>query len=82
VSRRLDDLREHVGEPRTTVEGFAVEAGKVEEFARAVGDDNPVHRDANAATGQGFDRVPAPLTFTRTSTFPRYLDLATLSYAR
>jgi peroxisomal enoyl-CoA hydratase 2 len=72
VSRRLDDLRELVGETRTTVEGFAVEAGKIEEFARAVGDDNPIHRDADAATNRGFDGIPAPLTFTRTSTFPRY----------
>jgi len=61
-----------VGTSVVTVEDFAVEAGKVEEFARAVKDDNPAHRDADAAAAQGFDRVPAPLTFERVSSFPRY----------
>jgi peroxisomal enoyl-CoA hydratase 2 len=69
---RINQLCELVGETRTTIEDFTVETGKVEEFARAVSDDNPIHRDADAATSRGFDRVPAPLTFTRTSTFPRY----------
>jgi len=61
-----------VGTSVVTVEDFAVEAGKVEEFARAVKDDNPAHRDEEAAAAQGFDRVPAPLTFERVSSFPRY----------
>lgn len=61
-----------VGTSVVTVEDFAVEAGKVEEFARAVKDDNPAHRDAEAAAAQGFDRIPAPLTFERVSSFPRY----------
>ena len=54
------------------MEDLRIEKGKVEEFARAVRDDNPAHRDSDAATEQGFDEVPAPLTFTRTSYFPRY----------
>ncbi|WP_336000730.1 FAS1-like dehydratase domain-containing protein [Halorientalis halophila] len=65
----LDGL---VGETRRTVEGLEVEAGKVAEFATALRDDNPIHHDPAAATEQGFDAVPAPLTFTRTSYFPRY----------
>lgn len=67
-----DDLETPVGTTLHTVDGFAIAPGKVEEFARAVHDDNPVHRDADAAAEQGFAAVPAPLTFTRTSTFPRY----------
>lgn len=68
----LADLKAQVGTTVTTVEGLEVEAGKVEEFARAVKDDNPAHRDAAAAEQQGFPEVPAPLTFTRTAYFPRY----------
>lgn len=49
-----------------------VEAGKVEEWARAIKDDNPAHRDAAAARGQGFERIPVPLTFPRVSLFSRY----------
>lgn len=66
------DLKEFVGGTHTTVREFVVEAGKVEEFARAVHDDNAVYRDPDAADRQGFNRIPAPLTFTRTGTFPRY----------
>jgi peroxisomal enoyl-CoA hydratase 2 len=54
------------------VEGFHVEAGKVAEFAAAVGDDDPVFRDREVAAERGLDRRPAPPTFTRTSMFPRY----------
>ena len=68
----MEELEDLVGTSVVTVEDFAVEAGKVEEFARAVKDDNPAHRDAEAAAEQGFDRIPAPLTFERVSSFPRY----------
>ena len=61
-----------VGTSVVTVDGFEVEGGKVEEFARAVKDDNPAHRSQEAAAEQGFDRVPAPLTYARVSSFPRY----------
>ena len=61
-----------VGTSVVTVDGFEVEGGKVEEFARAVKDDNPAHRSQEAAEAQGFDRVPAPLTYARVSSFPRY----------
>lgn len=42
------------------------------EFAAAVGDDNPVFVNKAVAAERGFDRRPAPPTFTRTSMFPRY----------
>lgn len=68
----LSDIRDQVGESHVCFEDFRIEAGKVEEFARAVKDDNPVHRDDDAAREAGFDANPAPLTFTRVSRFPRY----------
>lgn len=65
-------LETQIGESHKTVEDLQVEAGKVEEFARAIGDDNPAHRDTEAAESQGFKEIPAPLTFLRTSYFPRH----------
>ena len=46
---------------------FVVEEGKIAEFAAAVGDDNPAHRDRDAAGEQGFGSVVAPVTFCATS---------------
>jgi acyl dehydratase len=46
---------------------FMVEEGKVAEFAKAVRDDNPAHRDLAAAEEQGFAGIPAPLTFVAAS---------------
>src|SRR3546814_18923986 len=46
---------------------FVVEEGKVAEFAKAVRDDNPAHRDRAAAEEQGFAGIPAPLTFVAAS---------------
>jgi len=46
---------------------FVVEEGKVAEFAKAVRDDNPAHRDRAAAEAQGFAGIPAPLTFVAVS---------------
>lgn len=68
----LAELRRMVGESVETVESLEVEAGKVEEFARAIKDGNPAFRDPDAAERQGFYGVPAPLTFTRVSYFPRH----------
>ena len=70
--RPLEELRGKVGESRETVVDLVVEAGKVDEFARAIRADNPAHRDETAARDQGFEAIPAPLTFTRTSYFERY----------
>lgn len=68
----MSTLDERVGESKRTVEGFAIEAGKVAEFAEAVLDDNPAHRNYEDAHRQGFSAIPAPLTFTATKRFPRY----------
>lgn len=70
--RTIDRLSDRVGETVESVEGLHVEAGKVAEFAAAIGDDDPVYRDREAAAERGLDRRPAPPTFTRTSMFPRY----------
>ncbi|WP_254544762.1 FAS1-like dehydratase domain-containing protein [Halomarina pelagica] len=71
-NRTLDRLVDRVGDTVESVDGLTVEAGKVAEFAAAVGDDDPAFRDPDAATGRGFDRRPAPPTFTRSAMFPRY----------
>jgi len=71
-TRPIAELRSMVGESNHSVEGLAVEAGKVEEFARALKNDNPAYRSREAAREQGFERIPAPITFLRTALFPRY----------
>ncbi|MFC6765124.1 FAS1-like dehydratase domain-containing protein [Natrinema soli] len=78
-SKLLDALEEQVGWTVTTVEDLVVEPGKVEEFARAIEDDNPAFRDEEAARKQGYETVPAPLTFTRTAYFPRNRPTASAS---
>jgi acyl dehydratase len=55
-----------IGTQRTTVTDFTIEAGKVAEFAHAVGDDHPVFHEPIDGPR------PAPLAFTRVSYFPRY----------
>lgn len=55
-------LEDRIGEVVRTVT-FPVEAGKIAEFARAMKDDNPVYFSNDVARQQGFDAVPAPLTF-------------------
>jgi len=71
-TKDIEELRSMIGRSRVTVEGMRIEAGKVAEFARAIGDDDPVYREEDDARDRGFDAVPAPLTFVRTSAFPRY----------
>lgn len=68
----LVELKAQVGDSYRVVEGFEIEAGKVEEYARALGEDDPVYRDETEATRRGFDSIPAPLTFSWTANFPRY----------
>jgi acyl dehydratase len=43
-----------------------VEKGKIKEFARALGDKNPLYYDEELAKSMGFRSVPAPPTFTAT----------------
>ncbi|WP_226005118.1 FAS1-like dehydratase domain-containing protein [Natrinema salinisoli] len=71
-NKSLAELEAMVGDSRVTAEGFRIEPGKVEEFARAITSDDPVFRDETAAAERGHDRVPAPLTYTQVARFPRY----------
>jgi acyl dehydratase len=66
-----DPLEPRIGEVLQRV-AFPIEAGKVREFARAIGDASPVRHDVEAARSMGFAAVPAPPTFT-TAIF-HYLD--------
>jgi acyl dehydratase len=65
-----------------------IDADKVVEFAGAVGEDNPVFLDPQAATRHGFPNVLAPPTFTVTQIFQVPRDEreqrlgANLDYAR
>lgn len=42
---------------------FTVERGKIQEFARAIGDDNPIYFSLTAAQSAGFRDIPIPPTF-------------------
>lgn len=73
MSKKTFDERESmIGTSVRTAEGLRIEAGKVAEFAAAIGDGDPIYRDVALARERGFENVPAPLTFTRTAEFPRY----------
>jgi hypothetical protein len=71
-SMPFSELKACEGDSIITTKDLAVERGKVEEFARAILDDNPAHRNLYEAKKQAFDAIPAPLTFTATKRFPRY----------
>jgi acyl dehydratase len=43
---------------------FLIERGKIKEFARALGDKNPLYIDEDLARSMGFPSIPAPPTFT------------------
>ncbi len=42
---------------------FEVEAARIEQYASAVGEDNPIYHDAEAAKGAGFRDLVAPPMF-------------------
>ncbi|RZV12247.1 acyl dehydratase [Natrinema hispanicum] len=71
-TKSLAELEAMVGDSRVTTEAFRIEAGKVAEFARAITSNDPVFRDTAAAATRGYDRVPAPLTYSQVSRFPRH----------
>lgn len=71
-SRPIDELKSMVGRSKDIVEGMQIEAGKVAEFAHALGCENSVHYEQDAAQSAGLRAIPAPVTFLRTSVFPRY----------
>jgi acyl dehydratase len=43
---------------------FFIERGKIKEFARAMGDKNPLYFDEELAKSMGFRSIPAPPTYT------------------
>ncbi len=58
----MADFSQFIG--KTTATGsLVVERAPLTNFARAVGDDDPVYRNAEVAETAGFDGVPAPPTF-------------------
>lgn len=71
-SNSLSELQSRVGESRQTVGELTVEAGKVEEFARAIRDPKPEYIDREAVEEKDYERRPAPPTFLRTWYFQRY----------
>ncbi|MDQ2074522.1 MaoC family dehydratase N-terminal domain-containing protein [Haloarcula sp. H-GB4] len=71
-SKPLEALRETIGETNRTVEDFEVERGKVAEFARAIHDTAEIYFNEAAAHEAGYETIPAPPTFPRTSYFSRY----------
>jgi peroxisomal enoyl-CoA hydratase 2 len=71
-SKSLAELEELVGTSVRTVEDLAVEAGKVDELARTLRNEDPIHRDTDAAQERGYEAIPAPLIFTRLAYFERH----------
>lgn len=68
----IDDLVDSIGTRKQTTTDLTVEAGKVAEFASAIHSDDPAYADERAAADRGLEGIPAPLSFLRTSYFPRY----------
>ena len=55
--------RDMIGHAYPPSASYYVSAEKIREFADAVGDDNPIYRDADVARAFGLDTVAAPPTF-------------------
>ena len=55
--------RELVGRSYPPSAVYEVGRGKIAEFARAIGEDSPLHRDVEAARAAGYADVIAPPTF-------------------
>ncbi len=55
--------RELVGRSYPPSAVYEVGRGKIAEFASAIGEDDPVHRDSEAARAAGYPDVIAPPTF-------------------
>lgn len=53
---------EYIGLP-TTKGSLVVERAPITQFAKTIGDDNPIYRNADAARAAGFTDIPAPPTF-------------------
>jgi acyl dehydratase len=55
--------RDYLGRTYPPTEPYEVSRVKLAEFADAIGDQNPVHRDGDAARAAGYRDVVAPPTF-------------------
>jgi acyl dehydratase len=55
--------RDYIGRSFPPTEPYEVSRVKIREFADAIGDDNPVYRDREAAKAAGHPDVVAPPTF-------------------
>lgn len=64
-SKPHSEIESLVGETRTSVTDLRIERGKVAEFARALGEDDPVFSDQTVARERGHPAIPAPPTFSR-----------------
>jgi acyl dehydratase len=58
-----DDVRAHIGRTVTYHSPDPVSRAAIRYFATAIGDDNPLYRDAGAARAVGLQDVIAPPTF-------------------
>lgn len=45
---------------------YEIEKGAIAKFADAIGDENPIYFDEDAAKAKGYKSIPAPLTFPTT----------------
>lgn len=66
---------------------YLVERGKIREFAEAIGDDNPIYKDTEAAREQGYKDIVAMPTFAFasiiwTGTFHRVVNDLGIEFAR
>lgn len=66
---------------------WLVEKGKIREFAEAIGDDNPIYKDAEVARKQGYKDIVAMPTFAFasviwTGTFHRVVNDLDIDFAR
>lgn len=68
----MSELKSHIGESHQTVTGLTVEAGKVEEFARAIHDPKSEYLDSGGNDSSEMAGRVAPPTFLRTWYFQRY----------
>ncbi|MFD6397663.1 fused (3R)-hydroxyacyl-ACP dehydratase subunits HadA/HadB [Nocardia sp. NPDC060249] len=80
-SRLLDSLADSVasatavGQSYRTGDCYVVGREKIREFARAVQDDHPAHRCEQAADGQGYGGLVAPLTFVSIPAFLAQIEM-------
>ncbi|BBX75028.1 MaoC family dehydratase N-terminal domain-containing protein [Mycobacterium shinjukuense] len=58
-----EEAQEIIGKHYRQPDYFHVGREKIREFAAAVKDDHPIHRDEAAAAEAGYPALPAPLTF-------------------